>query len=50
MIFDTHAHYNAEAFDEDREELLDALPEAGIARAVNVSAEWESLEETRALV
>ena len=50
MIFDTHAHYNAEAFDEDREELLDALPEAGIARAVNVSAEWESLEETRAHV
>ena len=26
MIFDTHAHYNDEAFDADREALLTALP------------------------
>ena len=25
-LFDTHAHYNDDAFDQDREELLDALP------------------------
>ena len=31
MIFDTHAHYNDDAFDQDREELLDALPAAGVA-------------------
>ena len=49
MIFDTHAHYNSEAFDEDREELLAALPDAGIVRVVNISAEWESLQETRLL-
>ena len=29
-IFDSHAHYDAEAFDEDREELLDALPSGGV--------------------
>ena len=29
-IFDSHAHYDAEAFDGDREELLDALPSGGV--------------------
>ena len=31
-IFDTHAHYDDEAFDEDREALLEALPKNGIAK------------------
>ena len=26
-IFDTHAHYDDDAFNEDREQLLTALPE-----------------------
>ena len=30
MIFDTHAHYDDEAFDEDREQLLAAFKENGI--------------------
>ena len=30
MYFDTHAHYDDKAFDEDREELLPALFEAGV--------------------
>ena len=29
-IFDTHAHYTDEAFDEDREQLLAQLPEKGV--------------------
>ena len=33
-IFDTHAHYDDDAFNEDREQLLAALPEQGIARVV----------------
>ncbi|MEG2037728.1 MAG: hydrolase TatD, partial [Ruthenibacterium sp.] len=33
-FFDTHAHYDDEAFDADRDELLQALPAAGIARVV----------------
>ncbi len=37
-IFDTHAHYDDEAFDEDREELLASLPKQGIARVVNVGS------------
>ena len=32
MIFDTHAHYDDEDFDKDREELLPSLKEAGIGR------------------
>ena len=30
MIFDTHAHYDEEAFDEDRETLLASMKENGI--------------------
>ena len=29
MIFDTHAHYDDEAFDEDREQLLASFKENG---------------------
>ena len=34
-LFDTHAHYDAEQFDADREELLASLPEKGVALVVN---------------
>ena len=37
-IFDTHSHYDDEAFDEDREEVLKALKEGGIGRIVDVGA------------
>lgn len=30
MIFDTHAHYDDKAFDEDRDELLASMPEKGV--------------------
>lgn len=45
-IFDTHAHYDDEAFDEDREALLAELPENGIARVVNVGASLASCGRT----
>ena len=38
-IFDTHAHYDDEAFDEDRTELLEALPKSGIARVTNIGCD-----------
>ncbi|MGN1180073.1 MAG: TatD family hydrolase [Suilimivivens sp.] len=38
MIFDTHAHYDDEAFDEDREQLLLSMEENGIGTIVNVGA------------
>ncbi len=45
MIFDTHAHYDDEAFDNDREDLIRSLPESGIGRVVNIAASPESIEE-----
>ena len=42
MIFDTHAHYDDDAFDEDREPLLAQLKAAGIERVVNVGASIHS--------
>lgn len=35
MLFDTHAHMDDQAFDEDREELLARLPERGIRLLMN---------------
>lgn len=46
QIFDTHAHYDDEAFDEDREELLEMLPQKGIAKVVNVGASLSSCKRT----
>ena len=42
LIFDSHAHYDDEAFDEDREELLEKLPELGICNIVNVGSHLKS--------
>ena len=44
MIFDSHAHYDDQAFDSDREEVLASLQKSGIGTVVNVGA---SLEGTR---
>ena len=49
MIFDTHAHYDDEAFDGDREELLSGLAAGGIGTVVNVGADMASTKTTIAL-
>ena len=36
MIFESHAHYDDEAFDEDREELLNSLQDSGVESVVNL--------------
>lgn len=35
MLFDTHAHYDDDQFDGDRETLLTSLPEQGVGLVVN---------------
>ena len=40
-LFDTHAHYNDEAFDEDREEIITKVYEAGVKNAVVVGYDIE---------
>ena len=49
MIFDTHAHYDDEQFDEDRERLLLSLAENNIGRVVNIGANIQSTKATVAL-
>ncbi len=39
MIYDSHAHYDSEAFDEDREELISSLPGRGICGIVNCASD-----------
>ena len=42
MIFDTHAHYDDEAFDDDREKLLERMQNRGVEYIVNVGASMSS--------
>ena len=49
MYFDTHAHYDDEAFDSDRDALLSALPGEGVALVINPGCDAESSERAKAL-
>ena len=42
MIFETHAHYEDERFDEDRQSLLASMRENGIGWIVNVGSTIET--------
>ena len=50
MIFESHAHYDDDAFDEDREMLLPSLPENGITTVINIGASLGSCKTTIALM
>lgn len=49
MIFDTHAHYDDDAFDEDRDELLSGMTAKNVEYIVNVGASIESSKRSIAL-
>lgn len=49
MIIDTHAHYDDEQFDEDRESLLAKMKNAGIGIIVNAGSTISSWEKIRKL-
>ena len=42
MYFDTHAHYDDEQFDNDRDSLLKTMPENGIDLIVNPATNYDS--------
>lgn len=46
MIFDTHAHYDDKAFEEDRDALLQSLRGQGIESVVNIAASIETTKNT----
>ncbi len=49
-IFDSHAHYNDHAFDNDREQILDEIRQKGIANIVNIAAGMEDSADILNLV
>lgn len=49
MIFDTHTHYDDEAFGEDRDVLLAGMEAAGIGRILNVGASLEGVRASQEL-
>lgn len=48
-LFDTHAHYDAEQFDADREELLSSMPQNGVEYIINPSCTVADAERIIAL-
>lgn len=50
MIFESHAHYDDEAFEEDRDILLQSFAENGIDTVINIGASLESCRSTIALM
>lgn len=48
-IFDTHAHYTSTAFDENRMELLESLPEKGVAHVVDCGTDMDTSVASLAL-
>ena len=49
MLFDSHAHLNDEAFDQDRAELLETFKDAGVGLVMNAGCSLESSREGIAL-
>ncbi len=50
MIFESHAHYDDDAFDEDREALLGSLHSNGVEYVVNIGASIQTTKNTIALM
>mgnify|MGYP003308633314 CR=1 FL=1 len=46
MIYDTHAHYDDAAFDDDRAALLAALPERNVGTVINAATDPASAERS----
>ena len=49
MLFDTHAHYDAEQFDQDRAELLAGLPDRDVSLVVNPGCDIPSSQKAAEL-
>ena len=49
FIFDTHAHYDAEQFDDDRDLVLTDLPEQGVCAVIQCATDPNSIQKSLAL-
>ena len=50
MIFETHAHYDDKAFEEDRDELIKGLYTNKVDKVVNVASNLDSIDNTLRLI
>ncbi len=46
MIIDTHAHYDDEAFSEDREAVFEEIKKSGVGLVVNIGSSFETAKES----
>ena len=49
FIFDSHAHYDAEQFNEDRDAVLTALPSQGVCAVIQCATDPESIKKSLAM-
>ena len=49
-IFDSHAHYDDEEFDNDRKEVLEELKNEGVIGIMNCSSSYKSIAKTCELI
>lgn len=49
-IIDTHAHYDDEAFDEDRASLMAKMQENGVEKIICCASNWASVEKIQGLL
>ncbi|MGG7179089.1 TatD family hydrolase [Clostridium paraputrificum] len=49
-IFDSHAHYDDDAFDVDRDELIQELSDSGVIGILNCSSTYDSVSKTCSLI
>lgn len=49
-LFDTHAHLNDDAFDTDREAVIESLAEYGIVRVIDVACDVRTVDKTLELL
>lgn len=45
MIFDSHSHYDDEAFDEDRDVLLKGLKDKNVGDVIAAASSWDSIDK-----
>ena len=48
-LFDSHAHYNDEKFNEDREEVINAIYASGVTKLVNAGYSLDSSKSAVAI-
>ena len=49
-IFDSHAHYDDEQFDGDRDELIASLPSKGVCAVINCASDLKSPQHLRSFL